>query len=330
MKHFKPSRPTILSAFMVLSAAVMFLGPDSAGSLRAKLHWMLAPLGDAGMAVTTSFKKLTAPSTPTISQQEAQRLKDENVILRQQLESMEADLLRTMTTMEDGKAQFSKLFGPHGDVPVEFIAARVVAADSLPYGWSRVLNEGRDQGIQKGMYATQLRVVHDRSKQLTGNPVVISGAVVVGRIIESGAFTSRVALLTDSGFEMYGQVRRVIDPRRPRLIQHRARMQTLTQGINYPVEVYVKGDGKGHMVSVEVKKVHNIQPGDFLQTSPSDGAFPAEVNVGVVDRVEDDPRTAGMVKLYIKPIVDLTSLREMMIVIPSLGRLESIGHGGRR
>ncbi|HPS52665.1 MAG TPA: hypothetical protein PLK08_03845, partial [Phycisphaerae bacterium] len=221
MTHFKPSKPTLLSAFIVLSAALTFLGPDSAGALRARLHWMLAPLGDAGMAVTTAFKNLTTPSEPIITQRYAQQLKQENVLLRQQLESMEARLLRVLGTLQDGQAEFSHLFGPRKDVPVEFIAARVVAADSLPYGWSRVLNEGRDQGIRNGMYATQLRVIHDRSKQITGNPMVISGATVVGRVIESGAFTSRLALLTDGGFEMYGQIRRVIDPRNPRMIRYR-------------------------------------------------------------------------------------------------------------
>jgi len=130
---------------------------------------------------------------------------------------------------------------------------------------------------------------------------------------------------------MQGQIRRVIDPKSPRMIRYRARIQPLTPGINYPVEVFVTGDGKEHMIAVEVKKIHDIRKGDLLQTRPDDGALPAEVNVGVVDRVEDDPRTAGMVKLYIKPLVDMASLRDVMIVIPSLGKLESTGHrGGRR
>lgn len=330
MTHFKPSRPAMLSALIILSAGLMFLGPDSAGALRAKFHWMLAPFGDAGMAVTAAIKNLTAPPEPTVSQRDAQRFRQENVLLRQQLEAMEAQLLRAIDTAQSGR-EFSKLFGPRKDVPVEFIAARVVATDSLPYGWSRVLNEGRDQGIEKGMYATQIRVIHDRSKQIAGNPMVISSTAVIGRVIESGAFTSRLAMLTDAAFEMQGQIRRVIDPKSPRMIRYRARIQPLTPGINYPVEVFVTGDGREHMIAVEVKKIHDIRKGDLLQTRPDDGALPAEVNVGVVDRVEDDPRTAGMVKLYIKPLVDMASLRDVMIVIPSLGKLESTEHrGGRR
>ena len=160
--------------------------------------------------------------------------------------------------------------------------------------------------------------------------MVISGATIVGRVIESGAFTSRLALLTDASFEMQGQIRRVIDPKSPRMVRHRARMQTLTPKINYPVEVFVKGDGKQHMIAVEVKKIHEIRKGDLLQTRPDDGALPAEVNVGIVDRVEDDAKNAGMVRLYIKPLVDMASLRDVMIVLPSLGKLETNGKGGRR
>jgi cell shape-determining protein MreC len=318
-----PSRSVVAGIFMLGSAVLALLGPDAAAQLRSMVHWALAPLGDAGMYLTASVKRGTSP-TPELTEAEVAEVAAENERLRAIVTTQREWLRRLNARVRGGegtyKRIFSRAFGPDEDIPVRLVAARTVATDSLPYGWTRVLNAGANDGVEDDMLATQRLLLTDRSKQLPPNLAVLSGAALVGRVLETGAFTARLQLVTDRAFAMRCHVGRVIDPANPRQVQIRARMMPLTPRINYPVEAYVHGDGASGLVCDPIPAVHNIKPGDIIQTRGDEALLPAAVVIGRVSEVENDPEHPGMVIVHARPLADLASLRDVYICVPRIRR----------
>lgn len=314
----------ILALLMAMTVVTTLLGPSAAGKLRATVHWAFAPLGDAGMYLTTRVKRLTQPP-PRIEPDRAERLVERNEILQRQVRFLESQLRRTQQTMRSGRGVFSKYFDPRSGVPVQCVAARVVAADSMPYGWTRIVNAGHRRGATNGAFVTQRRLLTDRAEPMGDNQLVLGASALAGRIMESGPFTARLQLVTDAGFEIRSQVHRVIDPRRPRVIQAGDQMVQLTAANDAPIDVMAFGDGAVGLIVPEVRKVHNIRVGDVLQVRPDIGALPAPVQIGRVVEVVDDARHAGMVQLHVRPAVDFPSLRDVFIVVPTAGKLQSKG-----
>ncbi|MBN1555323.1 MAG: rod shape-determining protein MreC [Phycisphaerae bacterium] len=316
----------LLVVLMAISVATTLLGPSAAGKLRAMVHWAFAPLGDAGMYLTTNVKHLTQPS-PRVEPARAEQIVEENEILRRKVRYLESSLQQAQQTLRGGRGVFSKFFHPSGVVPVRLVPARVVAGDSMPYGWTRVINVGRRRDAENGAFVTQRRVQTDRAEPLGENHPVLCTAGLVGRIVEAGPFTARVQLVTDAAFEIRGRIRRVIDPKHPRLIQAGDQMVQLSDANNAPIDVTAFGDGAAGLFVPEVRKVHNIRPGDVLQVRPDVGALPAPVLIGTVTDVSDDADHVGMVRLTVRPAVDLPSLREVYVVVPLAGKLTR--EGGR-
>ena len=318
----KPSRPLLLAVLMLASIVTALLGPDTAGKLRSMVHWAFAPFGDAGMYLTTGIKQHTA-GVESFSPAQVRQIKQTNQELRRRINTLETEVMSEKRTVRNGKVIFSRLFGPSSDTPVRLIPAHVVAADSLPYSWTRIVNAGQKRGAETSMYVTQHRLLTDRSKKLPENLAVLSGTVLVGRLIETGAFTARMRMVTDAKFEIHSQIRRVLNSKNPRIIQAGARMVELKRKINTSIEVRAYGDGARGLIVPEVRKVHNIRPGDVLQTRPDNGSLPIAVDIGIVEKVLDDPRHTGMVKLHIKPGADLPALYEVYIVVPGMAQLGS-------
>jgi cell shape-determining protein MreC len=314
----------VLALLMALAVVTTLLGPAAAGRLRATVHWAFAPLGDVGMYLTTTVKHSTRPS-PNLTREQAEHLREQNDELRRKLQTVETEALYWKRVAQNGRVIFSELFGPRRDAPVRLIAARVVIGDSMPYGWTRIVNVGRRQGAADGMYVTQRRLLTDRSETLPANLAVLSGTTVVGRLLESGPFTARLQMVVDRGFQTPAQVLRVIDPAQPRLVLHQDQTTRLMEDINEPIEVVAFGDGSPLLFVPEVRKTHGIQAGDILQMRPYVGALPEPVEIGRVTHVMDDAKNAGMVELKIKPSADLPSLRDVYIVVPKLDRLQPQG-----
>ena len=87
---------------------------------------------------------------------------------------------------------------------------------------------------------------------------------------------------------------------------------------NAPVDAAATGDGADGMVITGVDAFVNIQPGDVVVASGGDGLLPAEVRIGEVSDVEDDPERKGLfVNLKVRPAADLATLRDVYIVVPA-------------
>jgi cell shape-determining protein MreC len=170
------------------------------------------------------------------------------------------------------------------------------------------------------MLATQRLLLTDREKKLPENLAALSGSSLVGRVVETGAFTARLQLVTDAGFATRAHIGRIIDPQNPREVQAGARILPLTERVNFPVEAYAHGDGAGGLVCDPIPAVHNIRPGDVLQTRGDEALLPTAVVIGRVSDVQNDPEHPGMVIVRAQPPADLASLRDVYVVVPRISQ----------
>jgi len=307
----------VLLILAAVSIGLMLLGPPTAGEIRNKVHWVFTPLGDGGMYLVASFKS-GAENYETITSEEAGDLRHGIDILHNE----NARLRDLLKKYEKGNKIVSDLFGPTADPPVRLIPARVIAADSMPYGWTRVINNGEYDGVTRGMYATKRIVTTDRLKKIIGEPTVLSGTVLAGRVEESGAFTARIRLVTDHKFEINVRVLRKIDPSNPRIIRIGAREVPLTPARAVtPAFFKATGAGAEGMIISDVAKSHNSRKGDVVLTRSTDGAISYTVRVGTVTDVEDIKEAPKHVNLKVRPFIDSASLRDVYIVIPQQAQL---------
>jgi len=316
----KSSKSLVLGVLLVVSGMTMLLGPAGSGRLRGMTHWAFAHFGDAGMYLTSRVKGISLDAKP-LTETEAKNLTRENSALKRRLDSLEDKILqqnRILTGVSRGSV-FSKLFAPNSDTPVKLISARVVAADSLPYGYGRLLNSGSRSGAKDAMFVTTRALWTDRMKKLPQNFAILSDSALVGRVMETKAFTARMCMVNDRAFKIVANIHRRINRKNPRKIQFRGRMQqTLTADNNLLIPVLARGDGTTGLIVRDVPQLENVLPGDVLQTKSNDVMLPAVIEIGVVARVTPSPKHSGMVDLYVKPAADLPSLREVYIVVPEV------------
>jgi len=321
------TRKALLAVLLAASAVLALLGPGPSGWLRGVAQVVLAPLGDGGMYLTTAFESHASESAMRpISPAEAKRYQEEIRRLGGQVHGVTQEYLRAKRRLEDVQG-IRGLYGPIRDLPCELIPARVVGADSLPYGSTREINAGGADGAGPGAMVTTRKLITDRSKALLPAKLraitavqrlhTVAGSVLVGQLVATGRFTARLQLVTDRGFEMPARIRRIIDPADPRTIKTATASEKLTKRNNTPIDITVRGDGAGGLVVREVKADHNIRPGDWLVTNGGDDFLPVEVRIGTVVKVVDhSERPNWHVTVHAAPAVDLSAVRNVYIVLP--------------
>jgi cell shape-determining protein MreC len=167
---------------------------------------------------------------------------------------------------------------------------------------------------------TTRQLITNRAKWMPPRLAVVSHSALVGRILEAGAFTARLQLLTDRGYQVHGRIRRIISPNRTRMITVTAgdmpRTAPLTPANNEPIDVIARGDGARRLVVEDVKEYHNVQPGDLLVTATHEENLPTEIHVGKVVEVTRDRKDPHRVRVFVQPHADLESAREVFILSP--------------
>jgi len=165
------------------------------------------------------------------------RLRAENERLAQRVGELER-ALNGMQETEARMRQLEELVKVHEQYP-DAVIARVVLKDEL--GWSKtiVINRGERDG-------------------LTVNMAVVSGAGLVGKIIQTGYAYARVLLLTDRSFKAGARLRR-----------------SRHTGV-------VKGHGTHEMVLSYLPRDAAVLPGDEVITSGLGGIFPPGYLIGTV------------------------------------------------
>ncbi len=315
MRHLRaPSKPTILAVLIVLSVVSTLMGPRFSAALRRPVSWLVAPLGDAAMAVSTAIKGgLGLIAEP-----------EELVRLRRRAEQLEGQLVaaaRELGRLRRQQRGRASLFAATGDFPGELIPARVIAGDPLPYTRSRLLTQmGERRDAPPGSVVTTRLVYTGRKKGLPPRLAAMGANAMVGELMESGNFTARVRLVTDRGFETRAAILRKFDPDKPRpirILRKGAAVETtLTPENRGLIPVKARGDGAGSLRVEQVPEYHNVLPGDLLLSTGRTRRLPVSVPIGRVAEVHDSGDHPQYSVLKVEPIADIEALRDVYIVYP--------------
>lgn len=127
---------------------------------------------------------------------------------------------------------------------------------------------------------------------------VASSEGIVGRVLNAGPRSADVILLTDSNFTVPVRVQR-----------SRARAKVLGQG------------DRRRPALVQALRTDDIEDGDILVTSGTDGVFPKGLVVGRVANVER-PNHGMFLKAEVAPAVDAANLEEVFVLMGLPGRDE--------
>lgn len=316
------SKRHLLVLLLACSLAMSLLGWRVADPLRHATEFALVPFGDAPMYARTKLgAKLSRESAAPLTAEEAEKLRIENDYLHRLSAYWQAqsEVFERQTLL---LANFQRMYGPSRDMACELIPARVVGAGSLQYDRTRVLSPGSRGGIKPGMPVTTRDLTTRRSKSLPPRLAVVNSSSLVGRVIDSGAFTARLQFVTDRNFQMNGRIRRVIAPGKSRMVTvtegDLPRQTLLTAANNDPIEVLVVGDGSGLVIAPDVKEYYKVQPGDLLMASAEAENLPVDIHIGRVVKVEIDKKDPRRVKVYVRPHTDVANVRDVFIVSPML------------
>lgn len=272
------SRLTIL--LLVLTSVTVltldFRGVGFLGDARRAVGSALSPLQGAADVVASPFQNTWNGVT------NYDELADENEALRTQLEQLEGEVARNA----DVAVQYDQLVG-QVDIPwigaLSTATARVV--QQPPSSFSHVI------GIDKGSGAG-IRV---------GMPVVVGDGDglggLVGRVVEVGAGSASVQLITDPEFRV--GVRMVTSQRFGTAAGQGARRDLLVDTGIEPEEA------DADLPSLEIVTTSGID---------DRSSFPASIPVGKVSRTR--PANGGLtVEVFVEPLADLDRLSFVSVVL---------------
>ena len=311
----KLSKKGLLVGLLLACVVTSFLGSRASVPLRSVMQYPLAPLGDIPMYLASAFERHVG-GLQDISPERARRLLEENRQLRGQL--LELSRVYQEYARQEQTKQY--LYGRMKDFPCRLIPGRVVGAEPLPYGQTRIVGSGFSSGTRAGAGVTTRELVTDRPKALLSGYATIASTSLVGRIASAGAFTARLQLVTDRQFAIEAQLFRLIDPNNPRQIKvtraDAAAMEILSPQNNHLVPVFAQGDGARGLIVRDVSVNDNVMPGDWLITRRDDAFLLAGIRIGEVTKVMPNTEHPGFVTLHVQPHADLDALREVYIVVP--------------
>ncbi len=320
------SRKTVLAALLGISVVLAALPARCSRRICHVVRPLLAPLGKGGMYLTTHVRERVSELAGQADKQEDAETVALLAAIHEQLQSQRERIAQLTRWREVLGEEF----------PCRLIEASVVGAEGLALRDRRQLDVGRSQGISPGDLATTRRLLHRVGVALPEYLTVLGRNYVVGRIIDSGAHTATLQLVTDPQFRMPACVRRMLYPGARRVIYverpggGRVQEEYKHDGrpgaypIPKPIPVLAQGDGR-RIVLRHVPAQHGIQPGDLLTTAAStELLLPFGLTIGRVVGAEPDKQDAHAVTVLVEPLADLATLREVYVVMP-LARGEGSG-----
>jgi rod shape-determining protein MreC len=275
-------RPWLPLALIVVALLLLvFSEAGTLGPLTRSVHFVLDPLlrtvsggvqsaGDVFQTVR-DVRQLRAEVEELRAQVDA--LTVENVRLREY--EAEVQQLRDLLGFV-GDQQFVAPLGADvisRDACETYPCAEVIANDPNPYLRNVTINVGTRQGVKVGM------------------PVVSGGAALVGRIIEVGARTAKVQLLTDAN----------------------SAVASLLQTTRATGLVVGQPDGSLRMDYVAQRSDAVVAVGDIVLTSGLGGVLPKGLVVGQVAEVASADYEL-FEPIMVRPAVDFTRLEVVLVL----------------
>jgi hypothetical protein len=228
----------------------------------------------------------------------------ETARLRQDLQTLENALAEATARLSESERRIQDLSrirrGLNG-LPVQIIPGRFVPLSVAGDPVGGRLNEGARQGIPKGGVVVSRRLDRGAREALARGEPVLAAAGLVGTIDEVGPLTSTVRLITH--------------PKSSLMVQVIARRRN--QWLAGPGGV-ANGAGDGRTLKVLcIPRGADVQPGDFLVTSPSQEAtLPPYLIVGRITRAELKP-AAPFYDVEAEPRVPPDEVHEVYVLAPA-------------
>ncbi|MFP4636379.1 MAG: rod shape-determining protein MreC [Nitriliruptoraceae bacterium] len=266
---FQRRRAGILLAVVILVSLVLitldFRGEEDAGpfdGLRTTVGNALRPLQDGVSTLVAPF----GDAAERVG--ELFRLRSENQQLRGRVEDLE-ERTASRVDLERENLELRQLLDMADRTELDTVAARVVALSPSNFEWTVTIDVSAEDGIERGM---------------------ISGAGLVGRIIQTSDGASRVLLAIDPNFA--------------------AAARTARTGEVGTIE----GRGGDPMLLRLLDPEADVEAGDEIVTSSYDeGVFPAGIPIGEVRQVVDGEGRLTR-EAEVNPFVAYSQLHHVMVV----------------
>jgi rod shape-determining protein MreC len=247
----------IIVALLLLAIAV--IDPRGFAAIKGAALDATAPVSSGGRSVTGFFSGIGEGIGNYF------RAGSQNAELRRELEAARRELMETRIARADNE-RLRALIGLAGGVEDEVAVGRIVGSSYASARRLATLSAGSSHGVR------------------IGQPVR-SADGLLGRVLETGRWASRVLLVSDGASSV--PVRSL-------------------RG-NVPALAVGRGDGTVELRTLEVGE-NPFRPGDILVTSGVGGIFPPDVPVARVIRIETDTTIA-------RPLAD-PGLVDIAIVQP--------------
>lgn len=200
-----------------------------------------------------------------------QDVKAENDALKQEIARLQQDATRYNEALI-ANARYKKLLEIKKESKNPIVTAMVIANDLSPWVWSLTIDKGVKDGVGPEM-------------------AIISGAGVIGQVLESSAHFSKILLLADRNSAVAA-------------IDQRSRIPGI-----------LKGDGDGLCRLTYVGKDDDIGVGDEVITSGTDRIFPKGLLLGKVIAVDKGSVSDIFQIITVKPSVELKRVEEVLVQI---------------
>ena len=279
---FKRRRGLTLLAALFLSIVLLVVDTRSFTINPARIGYSVLSSVQIGFAGIKNFFRETVNSVT-----ELQKLKSEYDALREQLEDYHI-LQRDLVNLRSENERLKTLLDVTEEIEYRHIPSRIIAKDPSAYFHSFTINKGSHDGIQKDMPV----IAYQQGFQ-----------GVVGKIIETGPFTSRILPLISANCYVGSRLQN-------------SRFEGLVQGgggINHPI-----------LMRYVVKSAREeIQFGDLVETSGLDSIYPSNIFIGRVRSIGSKEWEPDL-ELAIEPIIDFSRLEYVVVLdlqTPSTGEV---------
>ncbi len=298
----------VLAAMLVFSAAGMVLPRQWSGSDRCKV--LAQPLTMLQGAVTGGTS-LAAPTPLASRATAAGQPADDAMISRQILEGQVLAMAEEIRSLRRRNADLAGLRGT-GYIPRRLgrlMPAAVIRGDSLAYRSVVEIDRGRRDGTTRDQWATSA-IYLDRGNTdgLAADRNVFSVESLIGRIVWTGPFTSKVRLLTDPASRATARIVRI-------------QADAIAAA---PGTYLLEGTGQGMVIQqVDYRLIDSgqIQVGDLVVLQPTPD-LPAEAaSLRRAGRITDIRRVVAdspsVCTLAVAPLQDLDTLRHVYVFDPT-------------
>lgn len=227
----------------VLLLAIAIIDPRGFAAIKGAALDATAPVSSGGRSVSSFFTGIGDAIGNYF------RAGSQNARLRRELEATQRELVRVKAA-EAENVRLTRLLGLAGQVEDEITVARIVSSSFESPRRLATLSAGSAAGVA------------------SGQPVRAPEGLI-GRVIETGRWASRVLLVTDGSSNVP--------------------VRSLRDGT--PAIAVGRGDGTIELRTLEVGE-NPFRPGDILVSSGIGGIFPPNVPVASVVRIEGDTAIA--------------------------------------